>query len=182
MPFFELLTSIMARAWNSSNEIQTVPHGMCYSHYVNGVRNGAISIAQWGLLSDCYKANPIGQWGKNLVIVMGFVGTFEPSQWRFFKNLWPSQNTWTLLIYIFFISACSRQPTTWNTLDVISNSLSKLPINPEDRPQKIPVWWKICRPVCTPHPNQNIGKFFTILVSFEVDPPYLWTTLTNCSK
>jgi len=52
-------------------------------------------------------------------------------------------------------SECSRQPTTWNTLDVISNSLSKLPINPEDLPQKIPVWRKICRPVCTPRPNQN---------------------------
>ena len=38
-----------------------LPHGMCYSHYGNGVRNGAISIAQWGLLSDCYKVNPIGQ-------------------------------------------------------------------------------------------------------------------------
>ena len=35
-------------------------HGMCYSHYGNGVRNGAISIAQWGLLSDCYQVNPIG--------------------------------------------------------------------------------------------------------------------------
>ena len=52
-----------------------LPHGMCYSHYGNGVRNGAISIAQWGLLSDCYKVNPIGQWGKILVIVMGFVDT-----------------------------------------------------------------------------------------------------------
>ena len=50
-----------------------LPHGMCYSHYGNGVRNGAISIAQWGLLSDCYKVNPIGQWGKILVILMGFV-------------------------------------------------------------------------------------------------------------
>ena len=37
------------------------PHGMCYSHYDNRVRNGAFSIAQWGLLSDCYKVNPIGQ-------------------------------------------------------------------------------------------------------------------------
>ena len=34
-----------------------------------------ISIVQWGLLSDCYKANPIGQWGRILVIVMGFVDT-----------------------------------------------------------------------------------------------------------
>jgi hypothetical protein len=48
---------------------------MCYSHYGNGVRNGAISIAQWGLLSDCYNVNPIGQRGKILVIVMGFVDT-----------------------------------------------------------------------------------------------------------
>ena len=35
--------------------------GMCYSHYGNGVRNGAISIAEWGLLSDCFKVTPIGQ-------------------------------------------------------------------------------------------------------------------------
>ena len=42
-----------------SNERE--PHGMCYSHYGNKVHNGAISIAQWGLLSDCYKVNPIGQ-------------------------------------------------------------------------------------------------------------------------
>ena len=48
---------------------------MCYTHYGNWVRNGAISIAQWGLLSDCYKVNPIGQRGKILVIVMGFVDT-----------------------------------------------------------------------------------------------------------
>ena len=48
---------------------------MCYSHYGNGVRNGAISIVQWYLLSDCYKVNPIGQRGKILVIVFGFVDT-----------------------------------------------------------------------------------------------------------
>ena len=41
--------------------VEIKPRGMCYSHYGNGVRNGAISIAQWGLLSDCYKVNPIGQ-------------------------------------------------------------------------------------------------------------------------
>ena len=29
------------------NEEAIVPHGMCYPHYGNGVRNGAISIAQW---------------------------------------------------------------------------------------------------------------------------------------
>ena len=51
---------------------QALPDGMCCSHYGNGVRNGAISIAQWGLLSDCFKVNRIGQWGK---IVMGFVNT-----------------------------------------------------------------------------------------------------------
>ena len=26
------------------------------------------------------------------------------------------------------------------------------------------------------------GRFFTTVVSFEVDPPDLWATLTNCSK
>ena len=45
--------------------LTTLPHGICYSHYGNGVHNGVhngvIFIAQWGLLSDCYKVNPIGQ-------------------------------------------------------------------------------------------------------------------------
>ena len=45
----------------SSKGFLIMPHGMCYSHYGNGVRNGTISIVQWGLLSDCYKVNPIGQ-------------------------------------------------------------------------------------------------------------------------
>ena len=58
-----------------------MPHGMCYSHYGNGVCKGAISIAQWGLLSDCYKVNPIGQGGNILVIVMGFVDMFQ--HWQF---------------------------------------------------------------------------------------------------
>ena len=55
-----------------------MPHSMCYSHYSNGVRNGVISIAQWGLLGDCYKVNPISQCGKILVIVMEFVDMFRP--------------------------------------------------------------------------------------------------------
>ena len=52
---------------------QALPDGMCCSHY----GNGAISIAQWGLFSDYYKVNPIGQWGK---IVIGFVDTLGQSQ------------------------------------------------------------------------------------------------------
>ena len=52
---------------------ETLPHGMCYSHLGNGVRNGAISITQWGFINDRYKVNPIGQWGKILVMAMGFV-------------------------------------------------------------------------------------------------------------
>ena len=47
----------------------TKPHVMWYSHYDNGVHNGAVSIPQWDLLSDSYKVNPIGQQGKILVIV-----------------------------------------------------------------------------------------------------------------
>ena len=82
--------SLWSRAWDISFEMglnfkslkvkpclspNILPHGICYSHYGNGVRNGAVSIAQWGLLSDCYKVNPIGQWGNIRVIVMGFVDT-----------------------------------------------------------------------------------------------------------
>jgi hypothetical protein len=31
-----------------------LPHGMCCSHFGNGVRNRAISITQWGFINDCY--------------------------------------------------------------------------------------------------------------------------------
>ena len=79
--------------------------------------------------------------------------TKNPQQWE--VKLSFENKLQFVIILRFLVSECSRQPTTWNTLDVISNSLSKLPINPEDLPQKIPVWRKICRPVCTPRPNQN---------------------------
>ena len=46
---------------------------MCYSHLGNGVCNGAISITQWGFISDDYKVKFMGQWGKILVMAMGFV-------------------------------------------------------------------------------------------------------------
>ena len=45
--------------WNISKG--SLPHSMYYSHYGNWVRNGAISIMQWVLLSDAYKVNPIGE-------------------------------------------------------------------------------------------------------------------------
>ena len=48
-------------------------HGICYSHFGDVVRNGAISIIQWGLINDCYKVNPVGQRGKILVMATGFV-------------------------------------------------------------------------------------------------------------
>ena len=38
---------------------------MCYSHLGNGVRNGAISILQWGFINDYCKVNAVGKWGKN---------------------------------------------------------------------------------------------------------------------
>ena len=46
---------------------------MFYSHFGNGVRNGTISITQWDFINDHYKVNPVGQWGKILVMAMGFV-------------------------------------------------------------------------------------------------------------
>ena len=48
-------------------------HGVCYSHFSNEVHNGAYSIVQQNFINDCYKVNPIGQWGKFLVMTMGFV-------------------------------------------------------------------------------------------------------------
>ena len=50
-----------------------MPYGMCYSHFGNGVCNGAISITRWGFINDRYKVNPVGQWENFLVIAMGFV-------------------------------------------------------------------------------------------------------------
>ena len=46
---------------------------MCYSHFSNEDCNGAISITQWVFINDCYKVNPVGQWGKVLVMATGFV-------------------------------------------------------------------------------------------------------------
>ena len=50
-----------------------MPNGMCYSHFGNEVRNGEISITQRSFINDRYKVNPVGQWGKILVMAMGFV-------------------------------------------------------------------------------------------------------------
>ena len=53
---------------------------MCYSHLGNGVHNGAISITQRGFISGCNKVKSIGQWGKILVMAMGFVDHLGPNQ------------------------------------------------------------------------------------------------------
>jgi hypothetical protein len=50
---------------------------MCYSHLGNEVGNGAISITQQGFINDRYKVNPIGQWGKILVMAMGQCSTVK---------------------------------------------------------------------------------------------------------
>ena len=49
------------------------PHGMGYSYFGNEVRNGVISITQRGFIIDHYKVDPVGQWGKILVMAMGFI-------------------------------------------------------------------------------------------------------------
>ena len=53
---------------------------MCYSYFGNEFCNGAISITQRGFINDCYKVNPIGQWGKILVMAMGFVDHLGQTQ------------------------------------------------------------------------------------------------------
>ena len=53
-----------------------LPHSVCYSHFGNEVRIGAISITQLGFINDCYKVKPVDQWGKFLVMAMGFQITF----------------------------------------------------------------------------------------------------------
>ena len=56
-----------------------MPHSMCYSHFDNGVGNGAISIMQQSFINDYYKVNADGQWGKIMINVMGFAHTV--GQW-----------------------------------------------------------------------------------------------------
>ena len=46
---------------------------MCYSHFGNGVRNGAISIAQRVFINERNKVNPVVQLWEILVMAMGFV-------------------------------------------------------------------------------------------------------------
>ena len=65
----------------SCQHVPTRPHGMCYSHLGNGVRNGVISITKWGFISDYCKVKPIGQWGKILVMAMGIVDHLGASQY-----------------------------------------------------------------------------------------------------
>ena len=50
---------------------------MSYSHFVNEVHNGAISITQWGVINDHYEVNPVDQWGNFFVMAMGFVDCLE---------------------------------------------------------------------------------------------------------
>ena len=51
------------------------PHSMCYSHFDNEIRNGAISITQWGFINDYYMVYAVGQWGKIMITVMMFSHT-----------------------------------------------------------------------------------------------------------
>ena len=46
---------------------------MSYSYFGNEFCNGAISITQRGFINVRYKVKPVGQWGKILVMAMGFV-------------------------------------------------------------------------------------------------------------
>ena len=59
-----------------------MPHGMCYFHF--GIEiclfvTGQFPYKQQGFINDCYKVNPVGQWGKILVMAMGFVDHLGPS-------------------------------------------------------------------------------------------------------
>ena len=47
--------------------------GYVLLRFGNVVSNGAISIKQWGFINERFKVNPVGQWGKILVMAMGFV-------------------------------------------------------------------------------------------------------------
>ena len=87
-------------------------------YILNGVPNGAISIAQWGLLSNGCKVTPIGQWRKILVIVMGFVDTFGqcvglcliilPKNKSWFNS---EDVMWTLpIIYIIWTKNVANKP------------------------------------------------------------------------
>ena len=53
--------------------LKSESQGMCYSHLGNGIRNGSISITKWGFINYRCKVNPVSQWGKILVMAMGFV-------------------------------------------------------------------------------------------------------------
>ena len=58
-------TSNIVSNWNE-------PHGMSYSHFDNEVCNGTISFTHRDLIDTHYKLDPVVQWGKILVMSMGF--------------------------------------------------------------------------------------------------------------
>ena len=60
--------------------------GYVLLRFGNVVSNGAISIKQWGFINERFKVNPVGQWGKILVMTMGFVDHLEPRD-TVFSNL-----------------------------------------------------------------------------------------------
>ena len=74
------------------------PHGMCYSHFGNGICNGALFITQWGFISGCYRVKSISQWGKILVMTVGFVDHF--GQRHFLHKEMTLQSLMVLWCYI----------------------------------------------------------------------------------
>ena len=46
---------------------------MCYSQFGYEVHYWVISITQWCFINYCCRVNPVGQWGKIMVMAMGIV-------------------------------------------------------------------------------------------------------------
>ena len=68
--FFLENQSVFVTNSKSSLKRESVPHGMCYSHLGNVVRNWSISVTQQGFISDYYKVKSIGQMGKKFWYIM----------------------------------------------------------------------------------------------------------------
>ena len=152
-----------------------MPHGMCYSYYGNLVRNGVISIAQWGLLSDCYKVNPIGKKGKILVIAMGLIdSTLGP--WDYIFQMFMVRPSMQPIYLQCSFGSSAAMPKCWTTklnlyMDLTYNMLNSLDMW-GSRP---PLYWsKICNDCC--QTNTEFVRSYNLICHWWIIKPWLWTT------
>ena len=66
-----------------------------YKIWSSSTQRWLTTYHQWGHKVFCHLESP--KWDKVTFIIQQYVTTWTNLWWRFRKNMWPSQNIWTLL-------------------------------------------------------------------------------------